>query len=101
MLKLNSQFKSKMVKLPVFDLGIGRRRRHEIPRPPRNHHQWGTSKVPYLYGEPKGLQDLEILAQRTVALMEKHGPKSEHNYHKAMNLLRLQYNMVSCYLFIT
>ncbi|XP_026732197.1 uncharacterized protein LOC113496978 [Trichoplusia ni] len=65
-------------------------------RGPRSHHNWGArlgrrGKVEHT--EPKGLLELEALAQRTVEVMEKHSPKSEHNYHKAMDLLRLQYNL--------
>ncbi|XP_075980149.1 uncharacterized protein LOC142979193 [Anticarsia gemmatalis] len=65
-------------------------------RGPRNHHNWGARfgrRREGMNPEPKGLLELEALAKRTVELMEKHGPKSEGNYQKAMDLLRLQYNL--------
>lgn len=45
--------------------------------------------------EPTTLHDLESLADRAVELMERHGPKSENNFFLVMDLLRLQYNLVS------
>lgn len=67
-------------------------------RGPRGHHNWGvrvTRREENKRSEPKGLLELEALAHRTVELMEKHVPKSEHNYDRAMDLLRLQYNLVN------
>lgn len=43
-----------------------------------------------LHTEPRGLLELEELARRTVKLMERHSPKSEKNFDRAMDLLRLQ-----------
>ncbi|XP_063358065.1 uncharacterized protein LOC134647638 [Cydia amplana] len=64
----------------------------------RSHHQWGAR-----YGrrreqmrqrpEPATLLELEHLAAKTVALMEKYAPKSENNFPMAMQLLRLQHNL--------
>nr|XP_049692284.1 uncharacterized protein LOC126053680 [Helicoverpa armigera] len=65
-------------------------------RGPRSHHNWGarhSRRGDAHHSEPKGLLELEALANRTVELMEKHAPKSEHNYERAMDLLRLQYNL--------
>jgi hypothetical protein len=45
--------------------------------------------------EPTSLHELEALAEKTVSVMERHNPKADSNYEKAMDLLRLQYNMVS------
>ncbi|XP_045485069.1 uncharacterized protein LOC123689384 [Pieris rapae] len=62
----------------------------------RNHRNFG-----YRFGRdreekkqvPNGLLQLDALAQRSVMLMEKHGSTSSNNYHVAMDLLRLQYNL--------
>lgn len=65
---------------------------------PRSHHNWGARlgrRRDEAFTESKGLQELEELTRRTVNLMEKHSPKCEQNYERAMDLLRLQYNMVS------
>ncbi|CAG4965231.1 unnamed protein product [Colias eurytheme] len=66
------------------------------PMLPRSHHNWGSRfgrKREVKKQEPHSLLELEEQAQTTVRLMEKHGSKSEHNYYKAMDLLRLQYNL--------
>lgn len=88
-----------MVKLPgpteQLARAMGERGR---TRGPRNHHNWGARvgrRGEVHRSEPKGLLELEALAKRAVEVMERHLPKSEHNYHRAMDLLRLQYNLVS------
>lgn len=63
----------------------------------RSHYNWGARygrRKPIYKTEPTGLLELEELTLRTVQLMEKHSLKSEGNYPRAMDLLRLQYNMV-------
>lgn len=64
----------------------------------RSHHVWGSRfrrRREEMREEPTGLLQLEELTKKAVELMEKHNPKSESNYTKAMDLLRLQYNLVS------
>lgn len=76
---------------------MGERERVRV-RGPRSHHNWGARfgrRGDIQRSEPTGLLELEALAQRTVELMEKHGPKSEKNFERAMDLLRLQYNLVN------
>lgn len=66
----------------------------------RSHHQWGARfgrrrDEMSQRSEPGTLLELEELATRSAKLMEKYNPKSENNFNKAMELLRLQYNLVS------
>ncbi|XP_045772777.1 uncharacterized protein LOC123872501 [Maniola jurtina] len=67
------------------------------PLPPRNHHNWGARlgrrREELKYKEPTTLAEMEELACKSTLLMEKHGGKSEHHFHTAMDLLRQQYNM--------
>lgn len=71
-------------------------------RRPHSHRNWGArfgrrreEKIGLV---PTTLHDLENLADRAVEIMERHVPKSEYNFFKVMDLLRLQYNLVSSFI---
>lgn len=77
------------VRRPVLDGGFRR----------RGHRIWGARfgrRREEMRGrEPITLHDLECLTNRALAMMETHGPKSKNNYFLVMDLLRVQYNLVS------
>lgn len=88
-----------MVNLPDSPKPRGRRSR-QLRR--RNHMEISRSRDSshlHMKEEPKSLLEIEDQAKRTVALMEKYSPKSEKNYFVAMDLLRLQYNLVSMFIY--
>ncbi|KAJ8736444.1 hypothetical protein PYW08_007100 [Mythimna loreyi] len=85
-----------MVKLPETSEQPRRAvRERDGPWRPRSHHNWGYSarRRGEVYQEPTGLLQLEALARRAVEVMERHNPKSEHNFDKVMDLLRVQHNL--------
>lgn len=70
-------------------------------RPRSRHHNYGVRfgrQREQFKNVPTTLHDLENLAERAVEVMERHGPKSENNLPMVMDLLRLQYNLVSIWL---
>lgn len=76
------------VRKPVFDGNFRSR-----------SHNWGVRfgrRREEMKGrEPITLHDLECLTDRAVEVMERHVPKSESNHSMVMDLLRVQYNLVS------
>lgn len=87
-------FEFKMVNLTntneqaAFTMGEGSSSR--APLTPRNHHNWRKLMVK----EPTTLRELEKLAKKAAKLMKKYGGTSDENVVVAMDLLRLEYNMV-------
>lgn len=66
-----------------------------------SHRNWGVRfgrRREEMKGrEPTTLHDLESLTDRAVEVMESHGSRSENNFLMVMDLLRLQYNLVSLF----
>ncbi|XP_060808769.1 uncharacterized protein LOC132903761 [Amyelois transitella] len=92
-----------MVKLPQpEEEGPVAPPRERLP-PPRNQnlttyrrpwgHRFGRKREEMKNKIPNTLIELEELAIRCVALMEKHGVRTANSFDTAMDLLRSQYNM--------
>lgn len=75
------------------------RNNQQRSRPRSRYHNYGSrfgrQREQCKHHVPTTLHDLENLAQRAVEVMERHVPKSENNLPMVMDLLRLQYNLVS------
>ncbi|CAG9796690.1 unnamed protein product [Diatraea saccharalis] len=72
-------------------------RRSEQPPPVRSYSRFRRNRRGHqtVMVEPTGLQQLEALSNKMVAVMEKYpyNPPNESNFVKVMDLLRCQYNL--------
>lgn len=82
---------------------VGERGERSRERAQRGFRRWGVRfgrhREEMRIVEPTSLHQLEALAWRSVEVMEKYEfnrtQKKDEKFNKAMELLRLQYNMVS------
>lgn len=88
-----------MVNLPEREDVEALRPIHNGECRPRSHRNWGARfgrrREEIKDRVPTTLHDLENLTERALEVMERHGPKSENNFFMVMDLLRVQYNLVS------